>query len=89
MSRLRGEKVTDADRRLWKRLESRYHDDDYNIPRRIHKRLWMVYGEWFETRARNGGFVSSMPGRFLAQGGVYEQLSPAVQVVPTTPPKSS
>ena len=89
MSRLRGEKVTDADRRLWKRFKWPYHFDDHHIPRRIHKRLWLAYNEVLDRYDRDPAWVQAMPGRFLAQGGVYEQLSPAVQVVPTTPPKSS
>ena len=88
MSRLRGEKVTDTDRRMFERMRWPYHFDDHHIPRRIHKRLRMAYDEITDALDRDPKWRMAMPGRFLVHGGVYEQLSPAVLVALTQPPVS-
>jgi hypothetical protein len=82
MSRLRGEKVTERDRLMYKRYWDRYHGPHwYLVPRRIRKRLAMAYSESFQAAVARIG-ICAMPGRAMKGPGTYEQLTPPVPVVP-------
>ena len=82
MSRLRGDKVTEQDRKMYKRYWDRYHGRDwYRIPRRIYKRLAMAYSESFQALVDRIG-VCAMPARAMRGPGTYEQLSPPQPIVP-------
>lgn len=72
MSRLRGDEVTDTDRRLYDRYYWRYIKDDPLIPARIMKRLRLAYVESF----RNAATVfnsSAIPARALSPSRCHTQ----------------
>ena len=82
MSRLRGEKLTEWDWRLYRKLKWVHHEavgKAHLIPRRIYKRLDLCYLASFNEMKRNfysGGFA--MPARVLAKPptGVAYVFSP-------------
>jgi hypothetical protein len=68
MSRLRGDRITEQDWKLWRRFKPRYICGDKLIPRRIVRRLDLCGYEnhhrvW--SNFASGGFA--MPARVLAQ----------------------
>ncbi len=73
MSRLRGDDVTDADRKLWRKLHWVYHGaigKAHLIPLRIHKRLVLVYCEEMMIHVHNAG-PTAISGRAIAHRVTY------------------
>lgn len=87
MSRLRGDKLTDADWRLWKKYRWNYWcGETTRFPARIQKRLVKCYSAEFAL-VHSGDVFFAMPARVIAAGGGTYEFTPSSPVEPSEPEK--